>query len=378
MISDTPRTIPDQLRLLRTTTPMTGRVLTAYLDTSPPRAEKSAYLLAFRDGCKAIRAALDVGELDRFERAVEQAERFLTSQLEAGRPGLALFASGTDDYFFAVPLPHRPANEVTWGERPLLGPLEEILDECERIAVVLFDKERARLFSVYLGEIEERRTLRDDVPGKQATGGWFALAQARYARHHEDHVVRHAKHVIRELMGMLGARPFDRLLIGGPDEAVALLRHQLPRPLRSRLAGSINLELFAPDTAVLRAALQVAETIERQEEQAAVEELLEAASTPHVALGLRATLEALNDRRVHRLFIAGSFVGEAGECPRCERVVAGLERCPTCGTLTQAIGDLRERILEMARRQGARIEIVSGQAASLLAVHDGLGAWTRH
>ena len=34
-------------------------------------------------------------------------------------------------------------------------------------------------------------------------------------------------------------RPFDRLLLAGPDEAMALLRQRLPRSLRARLAGSL-------------------------------------------------------------------------------------------------------------------------------------------
>lgn len=335
-------------------------------------------MLAFRDGCKQIRAALEAGERDRFEEAVRQAEGLLEHQVQIGHPGLALFASGADDYCYAVPLPQRPVDEIDWGERPLLAPFEEILDDCERVAVVLFDKERARIFSVYLGEIEGRRTVHDEVPGKQATGGWFALAQTRYARHHEDHVLRHAKHAIRELAALLRARPFDRLLIGGPDEALAVLRRHLPRPLQARLAGTLHVELFASDTVVLQAALRAAEEIERREEQAAVEELLEAATAPHTALGLRQTLEALHERRIHSLFLADSFSGEAGECPGCGRLVPGPARCPSCGMPTQALGDLRERVVDLAASQGARIELVAGEAAALLTGYGGIGAWTRH
>lgn len=377
MLAQTTRPIADQLRQLRATVPETGRVLSAYLDTSPVRSNRNAYLLAFRDCCKEIRAGLDAEELKRFEPAVSQAEAFLAGALPSAKPGLALFASGADTYFFAVPLPRRVGDEAAWGGRPLLVPLEEILDDCERVAVVLFDKERARILTIYLGEIEESRALHDEVPGKQATGGWFALAQSRYARHHEDHVQRHAKRTIRELTSLLQSRPFDRLLIGGPDEAVAMLRQQLPRPLRARLAGTIRAELFASDATVLRAALSAAEAIERREEQAAIEELLEAATTPHAALGLRQTLDALNDRRVYRLFVADTFAAEAGECPTCTRLTPGLGACPVCGTPTRPVGDLRERVVYLAERQGARVELVSGQAASLLTAHDGLGAWTR-
>ncbi|MFN8634286.1 MAG: hypothetical protein U0893_10560 [Chloroflexota bacterium] len=370
--------IPELLRRLSDTTPVSRRVLTAYVDTSSMRSDRQAYVLALRDGCKRIRASLGEEERDRFERSVRQTEAYVVGTDRRGPPGLAVFASGGDDYFYAVPLPRRPDEEVSWGERPALAPLEMMLEECERVAVVLFDKERARIFSVYLGSIEESREVRDEVPAKQATGGWFALAQTRYARHHEDHVLRHAKHTIQELSALLQARPFEHLLIGGPDEALAVLRAHLPRRLRARIAGTLSLGMYARDADVLEATAEAAERIERRVEQTEVEELLDAASTPHVELGLRQTLDALNDRRVSVLFIAEGFAGEGGECPACGRVTVGFGACVMCGTPTRTIGDLRERLIELAGQQGARVELVSGQAATLLAPSDWLGGWTRY
>jgi Bacterial archaeo-eukaryotic release factor family 10 len=79
-----------------------------------------------------------------------------------------------------------------------------------------------------------------------------------------------------ELTTLLRKHPFDRLFIAGPDEAVAMLRHQLPRILRARLAGALELELFAGETDILHAARSAAEAIERQEEADAIDELLDA------------------------------------------------------------------------------------------------------
>jgi peptide subunit release factor 1 (eRF1) len=352
-------------------------VLSVYLNVSPTDAGP-AYLLHFRNCCKAIRAELPAAERDRFEVAVRQAERYLTEQSVPSGPGLALFASGEADYFYELALPMRPIEDATWGKRPLLTPLEEMLDDCERIGVALFDKGRARLFSIYLGAVEERRVIEDPVPGKQATGGWFALAQSRYARHHEFHVLQHAKHVIAALMESLRTRPFDRLFLAGPPEALAMLKHHLPRPLRDRLAGTLKVELFASDTEVLKTALEAADAVERREELRAVEELIEAATGPHVALGLKPTLAALNDGRVHRLFLAGGLDVVGGECETCGRLVAGLDRCPLCGGRARQLADLVEHLVGRAVEQGAKTEFVSDEAASLLLAHGGLGGWTRY
>lgn len=307
------------------------------------------------------------------------AERYLAEELVPGQPGVAVFASASPEYFFAVPLPQRPGESTVWGERPALEPLQAALDDYERVAVLLFDKERARLFTVYLGQIEEQQALEDEVPGKQATGGWFALAQTRYARHHEDHVLRHARRAIRALMAALRRHPFDRLFLAGPDEALALLRQHLPRPLRTRLAGGLELELFASDAEVLEAALQAAEAAERGAETAMVQELLGAATSARVALGVDDTLGALADGRVHLLVLAEGLAAAGAECPSCGRLwPADGGRCRACGVHLERVPDLAERAVERALEQDARVELVSGPAAVPLVERGGMGAWTRY
>jgi peptide chain release factor subunit 1 len=370
--------IPTALAALRDAPSPSGRVLSVYLDTSPDRLAGQAYLLRYRDQCKDLRTRLLPTEHAPFEAAAAQAERYLAEELPIAPPGIAVFASGQPGYLYSVPLPSRPEEHLRWSDAPEIAPLQSAVDDHERLAVVLFDKERARLFTIYLGAIEAQQTIVDEVPGKQATGDWFALSQARYARHHEDHVLRHAKRVITALMATLRTRSFDRLVLGGPPEALAVLRHHLPRPLRARLAGTLTLELFATDAEVLRAARAAGEAIERRHELTAVTELVDAATAPHTALGLAATVAALNDGRVHELLVADSFTGTGGQCESCGRFIAGRDRCAACDTEPVVVEDFREALVTRALDQGARVESVSGDAATLLQLHGGIGAWTRY
>ncbi len=375
-IAESARAIPEILKLLRETAPPKSGVLSAYLDTSPERSIGQAWMLGFRDRTKAIRAQLPKTERDGFDAAVALAEAISRSS-SPGAPGLAVFASNAEEYAFAAPLPKRPAESVHFGELPVLVPLEAAVDDAERVAILLFDKETARLFTIFMGEIEARHTLFDEVPGKQKTGGWFALSQGRYARHHEDHVRRHAKRTIAALLAELGRHPFDRLLIGGPDEAIALLEDHLPRPLRLRLAGALTLELFASDAEVLAAARGPLEEIERRQEAEAVRALLDDAGSPRVVLGREATLLALSEGRVHQLYILNSSLGAARECPACGLLTLHEDLCSRCGTATRAVADLVERAVASAIDQGARIEIIAPETTDLVALHGGMAARTR-
>ena len=376
-IAHSTRAVPEILRAVRETAAPAGGVLSAYVDTAPERSIGQAYLLGFRERVKALRAELPDAQHAHFAAAAAQAEDVLARRFSPGHPGLAIFASGDETYVFAAPLPTRPPEFVRFGAAPILAPLEAAVDDFERVAVLLFDKERARLFTVFLGEIEERHRLFDEVPGKQKTGDWFALSQKRYERHHEDHVLRHAKRAIAALLDELARHPFDRLFIGGPDEAIALLASHLPRRLRVRLAGTLALELFASDADVLAAARAALTESERRYETEAVRKLLDDAGSPYVALGRERTLPALSDGRVHHLFVIDRPLGGGRECPACGVLTPGDDPCSRCGAATRTVADLRERAIAAAIDSGARVDVVAGEAASLLAAHGGIGARTR-
>jgi peptide chain release factor subunit 1 len=376
-IADSPLALPGILQTLHETAAPLGGVLSAFVDTAPERSIGQAFLIGFRDRAKAIRVEVPHAHHSRFDAAVAQAEDILARAFSPGHPGLAIFASGDEAYVFAVPLPKRPTEIVRFREQPVLAPLEAAVDDFERVAVLLFDKERARHFTIFLGEIEARHSLFDEVPGKQKTGNWFALSQKRYERHHEDHVLRHAKRAIAVLLDELERHPFDRLLIGGPDEALALLEDHLPRRLQARLSGTLALELFASDDDVLTAARDALQEVERRHEAEAVRKLLDDVGLPRVTLGPDATLPALSDGRVHQLFIVNRYLGAMRECPACGRMTLREDPCSRCGTATRRVPDLRERAIAAAIDSGARIEFISPETTNEAPLHGGIGARTR-
>jgi Bacterial archaeo-eukaryotic release factor family 10 len=358
--------------------PAGQHVLSVFVDTSPQRVERRAYLLALRDGFKTVRADLPQSESELFEAAAARVEGYLSDTFVPNGPGVALFATAPREALAVVRLPRRPVLEhVGWSEQAEISPLQAIVDDTERVAVVLFDAEHARLFTVFLGAIESQQVFIDYVPARQATGGWFGLQQTNFARHREEHLRRHVQHTIRALMDLLRTASFDHLLIAGPDEPVSLLRNQLPRPLRSRLAGELDLALSATDAEVLGASLKAAEEIERKEEFRLTEELLDSASSSHAVLGLAGTLDALVDGRVHQLILADSFAAAGAQCPACGRLVIDDHRCPDCGIATRSLLSLRETVVKQALAQDAIVEFVAGAAATLLNEHGGIGAWTR-
>src|SRR3989304_4948119 len=61
-------------------------------------------------------------------------------------------------------------------------------------------------------------------------------------------------------------RPFDRLIAGGPDEALSALLSVLPRSLSGRLAGTFTAELFASNEHIVDHVRSLEERAEREAE----------------------------------------------------------------------------------------------------------------
>jgi peptide chain release factor subunit 1 len=360
--------------------PREQAVLSVYLDISPRRLDREALLLAYRDLIREMRDSLPAGDALTFDGAAARIEAYLTDRFEWRGQSLAAFASAQSDALYVGQLPRRAGDLAVWDAEPHTAPLLAILDDEERVALVLFDSAHARLFTVYLGEIERRTEITDRVPPRQKTGGWAALSQSRFARHREERIRLHAHRAVAALTTMLREQPFDRLFLAGPDEAVALLRRSLTRPLQARLAGTLRLPLTAGDAAILAAVHEAAQASERKHELEMVNELIEEASggpEADAVLGADAVLETLAQRPISQLYVAASLQRSGMECPSCGRLAAAAATCPDCGTAMVPRADLIDPLIRQAVRRGATVEVVSGEAERLLLLHGGLGAWRR-
>jgi peptide subunit release factor 1 (eRF1) len=157
-----------------------------------------------------------------------------------------------------------------------------------------------------------------------------------------------------------------------------VLRAKLPRPLQARFAGRLPLAADASEPVVVQAIRHAAEAVERRGEVELVDRLRDASNTPNAVLGFDATLGALSDDRVSHLVLADTLSGWATQCTTCRRLVSGPGPCTGCGSRTAPVLDARETIVRRARSRGASVETISGEAATLLLTHGGLGAWTRY
>jgi peptide chain release factor subunit 1 len=368
---------PEQIAVLEALDAHAARVLSVYLGLDPARQVRRTYRVAFEDLARDSGTRLE--EKERVELAQEAARvgEWLAEEKPRGL-GVAVFSCAPRGLWQAHFLPVPVEDHLVFEPRPDLAPLLRILDDYERYAIALVDKRKARLFTVFLGAIEEIDAFADDVPGKHDQGG---PAQARFQRHHEAHMYWHLKRVALRLADLLRRRRFDRLILAGPEEATSELPRLLPRALAHRMVAVVPAEVSASDGEILEKTLEIERRVEREHEERLVGELLEAAGPGGRAiLGLRPTLEALWLGRVQTLAVAHDLHLEGGECPDCGRLTPeSLAACAGCGAAMRPTHDVVHRAMNHAHEQAGSVEVVHGDAARRLwETGGGLGARLRY
>ncbi len=243
-----------------------ARVLSVYLDLEPERQVSGSFRIMFKDLVKAAAAGIDKHARRELETEAAKVEAWLLDERPAGR-GIAVFSSTPAGLWQSHALPIAVPDRLLFDRWPLVTPLLGLIEDYERYAVALVDKESARLLTVAEGVVESAEAFADDVPGKHDQGG---LAQARLQRHHEDHVLRHVKRVVQRLSELLRDRQFDRLILAGPEEATTDVRHRLPHELERRLVATVPAEMFATDAEILRMTLGIEQRVERESEDRTV------------------------------------------------------------------------------------------------------------
>lgn len=356
-----------------------NRILSIYLNIEPSgdAVLHRRFEAAFKLLIQSLEKETSPTRLSDLKKDVRRARRFI-SDFQPNGQGLVLFVDDSEDFIWAKELKIHAANQAYWLEKPYILPLLEAFDEYERYGVILADKTRARVFTYYLGEIEEEKgaVAWNDVRHFKTTGKDNLRSAFKLQRTTEMHEEWHLKHVAELMKDLASRRHFDRLILSGPKEAIDELYDLLPRDLQRKVAGRLSLPVDVHEKELLESLTQLENQIEREKEINLVQKLLQTnPSNNHRALGLDATLIHLDKGLIHTLIYSETFHPKGSKCRECGYLYSN--GCMMCGRCKSPVDSLPNLLEEMARRiilAGGNIEEVKGDAARKLDEAGGIGA----
>ena len=343
------------------------RVISLYLDLDPERfatgpARASQIRSLLDEGNRIVDGLESLGHSDKvaLREDLKRIDAFLTSP-EApfkGARSLALFCSSLNDLFEVIQLGRPVPSRVVVDPVPYVEPMVVALENRQWL-VALVNRRTARLLAGSPEGLRERERREDNVRAQTEVGGW---SQANYERSAEEDALNHLRAVAEAVNRRWRGERFDRLVLGGPQEVVARFEEMLSDEVRARLVPEkVDVDITSATEAQIRAAVEeIVIKDERRGEAEALDRLSDAVGAGRRGVvGLKDTLEALNERRVQTLLLSPDFDGRGRRCPSCGMLVGeDVRRCPADGTNAEEVEHVREAVVEAAIAQDAEVMVI--------------------
>jgi peptide subunit release factor 1 (eRF1) len=327
-----------------------GPVATCYLDVDGRRYVRSLdYESALERMVRPLR--------ERDGRSLKRIEDYVRGGFDRSHTrGLAMFSSMAGDLWEAVHLPVPVRNQLVINQHPQVRQLESVIERAERFAVLLADRQRARLFVFQLGQLVDWSERFDRLPRHEDDGG--DMVKDRVRDHADSATRRHLLRTAEAAFELFQESGFDQLMIGAPPDLAGPLERALHPYLRERIAARVNVAVSAREDEVRAAAVAAEEEVMRGREAADVDRLRAAAGMGDGAVvGLDEVLKALVERRVATLLVSDGFEAPGWRCSSCGFLASRGPSCPLCSTRMEQTDDVVEEAVQEAMNQSCHLEV---------------------
>lgn len=350
-----------------------AHVLSMYLTVDPAERSKYQSRLHLKDLMK--RSDIDPGQVPD---DVARASDYLQNEYDWQAEGLAIFSCAPRNLWQVVRLPMRVSDHVTVAPRPYVRTLLGILRSPMRYAVALVDREVARVFGVYLGEIRELGEKRRSVPKHHKQNE----ASPKLQRQAEEAALQNIKQAAEDAIALFDKFSAAQIILGGQAESVIAFKEYLPKAWQAQVIGELALDTSATASQVFAKAKEVIGQFEERRQKTLVDGLINDAQKRGVTgtLGLSDTLNALTEGKVMSLIIAQDYSARGYQCENCEYLAAdAVEPCPVCGHHMRLVDHAVDLAIRKALENDARVETISvPDAARRLKEMGGIGAMLRY
>lgn len=291
-----------------------------------------------------------------------------TSYEEANR-GVVIYAEVGGDWFEALQFPVAVQNRMVVNDKPLVGPLAQVLTSYQHVGVILLDREHVRILSVYLGTLLDELEFRGDplpVPSNVKAGGY---SQMRFQRRKREEMKHFFKDFAEEVDKFIARYHPAELVLLGTEENVGRFREFLPEQTLAKVVYTGAAPVDAPASEVMARLEPYLRTEHERHDSELLAQVRNRAKHDYLATeGFQATLSALQEGKVDTLVVARDGEHEGVRCPQCGFVfVRPLARCLYDGNEALEPVDVMEEMVRLAQQQGAEIQFAD--PASLADLH---------
>lgn len=282
---------------------------------------------------------------------------WIADGFEQSNRGVVIYAEIGGDYFEAMQFPVPVQNRLVVADRPVIGPLAQVLESYHHYGVILLDREHVRILSVYLGSLLDEFELHGDplpVPSHVKAGGY---SQSRLQRRKAEEMRHFFKDFAAEVEEFVDRYQPKDLVLLGTEENTAKFREFLPDSLLQRIVHTGNMWVDEPAAGVMEKLEPLLRADMDRHNREVVEQIKDRVAHDYLATaGFQGTLTALQEGKVDTLVLASDHRQAGVRCVQCGFVFAReLKACPYDGSSALDSVDVVEEMVRMAEGQGVQI-----------------------
>lgn len=272
--------------------------------------------------------------------------------------GVAIFSCSSGGLWEVIQTPTRFQSQVHFGERPYVAPLATFLSHTKPTALLLTDKQHARIFMMSHGDVKEWTDFEDFVPHRTEQGGW---SQGRYQRRSDHWKQHHIDHADELVLKLEQHHPFDWVIVGAESQDRNEVVDRLHPYVRDRVIGFITVRIDAPEQEIVDEARRVREDAEQSHIDDLIARVQEyAGAGGRGTVGLEDTLRALNEQKVHILLVQAGYSTPGSVCPECGLLLAGEPKtCPACDAEPRRVDNIVDSAIQRAFELGSQTEVAT-------------------
>lgn len=272
--------------------------------------------------------------------------------------GLAVFSCTAQGLWAVYETPTVLQSQVHFSPRPYVAPLAAFLSHTKPTAILMTDKQNARIFTMSHGQVKEWSDFEDFVPHRTEQGGW---SQGRYQRRSDHWKQHHIDHADELVLKLEQHQPFDWLVVGTEEQDKNEVIGRLHPYVRDRVIGLIHVRIDGPEAEIVEEARRVREEAEDHLIDDMISRVEEyAGAGGRGTMGLKETLQALNEQKVHILLVQQGFSHPGAVCPNCGLLMAEwVDPCPACNEKTEKVENVVDSAIQKAYELGSQVEVAT-------------------
>ncbi len=360
-------------------------VISVFLRVDSSKVLRQDYITGLNSMITETKSNLDSNvNIDKVQKRnlydlLEKIKRYINDIFRPESAKTVIIYADSVGLWKVIRLPLNLKSKIIIDPKPRTQKLRTLLKNYKVYGVLLLDKEKAQIYSLYMGEVNEYlAALISEVPPKVNYKRQLADREKNLLSRIEEKLHQFFKVINERTFELFKDRRFDSLILAGRKEIIPQFENYLHSYLQQIHIGNIYAEPDSPLSDIKEKANKVIAEHENALKNAIIDKLIDGYFPGGMGvLGIKATINALNLEQAKTVIYDINFIHDGYVCNSCNYLtVEKEEACPYCDSKLIYYSDIVDEIIEDALKQGC--EIVDAENNERLLKAGSIGAVLRY